>query len=406
MAAYGMNDLARAQSFLAEALTHYESGTLSDGDAHLQMVLTLGNIHLRRDQLDEAARRAQQALDLAEAGESELDIERQASALHLIGNVAMRQGDRDAALQQWNEAIRRLGDARHQQVALLRCDIAQARKTGGDYRAALNEYEKALVMLNHIDHLPTRGLVLSNAATLYTDMGDADTAQAFYEESIEIAQKTGDPHTESLRLGNYGRFLALTGQAQAAIDRLETALKISRHLDDTLLIAVQTNNLARTYRQLQDYETARALHKQSLAAATAIDAERWLAVFQSDMAATLIALNRADEAEPLLREALERSERFADLETTVHTQTRLATLCAQTGRANEAETFAAQAAEQARKMRYKRGIADAEAVLGDLARARGDDGSAREHYAEAHRLYTMLRDPAAQRLESYLPESA
>jgi hypothetical protein len=90
----------------------------------------------------------------------------------------------------------------------------------------------------------------------------------------------------------------------------------------------------------------------------------------------------------------------------VHTQTRLAALYAHTGRQNEANTLAAQAVEQARKMHYRRGIAGGLVVLGDVARLQGDDETARKQYTEAHRLYTILHDPAAKRLVDYLPQSA
>ncbi len=172
------------------------------------------------------------------------------------------------------------------------------------------------------------------------------------------------------------------------------------------MVAVQTNNLARTYYQLEDYETARTLHKQSVAAATAVDAKRWLAIFQSDMAQTLVAQNRQNEAEPLYQAALEVSTELHDLENIVHTQTRLAALYARTGRQDQANTLAAQAVEQARKMHYKRGIADALVVLGDVARGQGNIDTARKQYTEAHRLYTILHDPAAKRLVDYLPQSA
>ncbi len=219
MAAYGMNDMDRAQSFLSEALAHYDSGTLAQPDEHIQMLLTLGNMALRRGQSAEAQRWIDQALELARTHHQ---TEREAEALHLLGNLAARQGDRDAAMNYWQDALRLAEENNNNTLAIqLRCDIAQLRKINGDYKAALDEYERALVMLSHNDHPPTRGLVLSNAATLYTEMGDVETAQAFYHESIEIARATQDQHAESLRIGNLGWFYALTGRPQLAIGELE-----------------------------------------------------------------------------------------------------------------------------------------------------------------------------------------
>jgi len=326
--------------------------------------------------------------------------------LHLAGNLAAAEGDRDQALAAWQQALDLLESTDYVQIAQLHCDIARARKASGDFKAALTEYEKALLLLNHINHPPTRGLVLSNAATLYTDLGEVDTAQAFYEESITIARDTGDLRAESLRLGNLGWFFTLTGRPQSAIDRLEKALKISRALDDTLMIAVQTNNLARTYLQLKDFETARGLHKQAIAAATAIDADQWLAVFQSDMGETLAHQDRLDEAEALYLPALEKSRALDDVENIVRTEARLAAIYARTGRDVKAGELAARVETRARRMGYRKGQADALAVLGDIAQAQGDEHQAARHYAEAHRLYTILHDPAAHELQARIPTLA
>lgn len=407
MAAYGMGDLVRAQNFLSEALAADQTQTASDRDERIQIMLTLGKVAMRQDHLDDAARLVNQALDLARA---EGQISRQAEVLHLLGSLETKQGRREAALGHWQTALQLLtsgeGVPDHAALARLRCDIAQVRRDTGDFKAAMDEYEKALVLLNHVNHAPTRGMVLSNAATLYTETGDIDTAQAFYDESIEIAHSTGDQFAESLRLGNLGWFYSLTGRPQTAIDRLERAIKISRDLGDTLMIAVQSNNLAGAYVQTREFDAARGLHKQAVAAATALGTDRWLAVFLSDMATTLTAADRLTEAEPLYLSALERNAPTGDLETLVRTQARLAMLYARTGRLAEAMTLATQAESRSRKMFYQRGWADASAALGEIARAQGDQLSAQKYYAEAHRLYTILHDPSASRVASFLPASA
>jgi len=404
LAANTNGDYERAATFLLDALALFENGTLSNPDEQLQILVTLSSILTRQKKGSEAQQMADRALRLAKSG---ADVLRQAEALHLLGNLAFEQGEREPALGYWQQALNLMLETNnHAQAAQLYCDIARARKEGGDYRASLVEYEKALMLLNNIKHPPTRGLVLSNAATVYTEMGDIDTAQAFYDESIQIARQSGDQRAESLRLGNLGWFYALTGRPQSAIHQLEGALKISRELDDTLMIAVQSNNLARTYYLLKDYETARGLHKQAIAAATAINAERWRALFQSDYGETLVAVARTEEADPLYRSALEISERVGDLENEVRTQTRLAALLLRTGRRDEALQLAAASEQRSRKMRYQRGIAAALAVLGDAAREAGNATLAQERYNEAYRLFTILHDPGVEGLKPYMAESA
>jgi hypothetical protein len=61
-----------------------------------------------------------------------------------------------------------------------------------------------LTLLNSVEDQETRGIVLANAATVYVDQGDIETAESFFAESIQIAQKLEDRLAESTRRGNYG----------------------------------------------------------------------------------------------------------------------------------------------------------------------------------------------------------
>ena len=396
MAAHTMANYEQAEELLGEALTYFEDGTLTDRDEHLQLLLALGDIAIHRAKPDQALKQVQQALELAREAE---DIAQQAKALHLLGSLSLAQSDQDQALTYWRQALNMLGATNPSQAAQIHCDIAGARRAMGDFKTALVEYEKGLVLLNQIKQPAIRGLVLSNAATLYTEVGDVDTAQAFYEESIDIARSLDDKRAQGLRLGNLGWFYALTGRLRAAVETLEYALAISRDLDDKLMIAVQSNNLARAYYLMEDYEAARTLHKSSITTATAIGAERWQGIFQADQGDTMVALGRLDEAEELYHAALTTSINTGDMENYVRSQARLARLYAQTGRAGEAAEMAHESYQRARKMHYTRGQAEALVARGDAAEAQGDSETAQQHSAAAQRLYKILHAPQATTLE-------
>jgi tetratricopeptide (TPR) repeat protein len=88
----------------------------------------------------------------------------------------------------------------------------------------------------------------------------------------------------------------------------------------------------------------------------------------------------------------------------VRTQARLAALYAKRGRADEAADLASKSETRSRKMGYKKGLADALAVLGDLAQERGEIQAARKLYEEARRLYMVLHNPAAARFNELAAE--
>ncbi|MCZ2095354.1 MAG: tetratricopeptide repeat protein, partial [Anaerolineae bacterium] len=129
---------------------------------------------------------------------------------------------------------------------------------------------------------------------------------------------------------------------------------------------------------------------------------RWQAIFQSDTGATFEALDRAGEAETLYTSALEKSRASGDRENLVRTLARLAALYRRTARAEQARPLLDEALAIARRMDYKKGLADIAAVQGDLAQDSGDFEAARRSYAEARRLYAILHDPLADRLQERL----
>src|SRR5690606_12888831 len=133
------------------------------------------------------------------------------------------------------------------QAARLYCDIGGARRFLGQGRRAMKEYEQALMMLSSVDDWATRGVVISNAAIAYADLGDTESAEAFFDEAIEIANRLEDHAAEATRRGNYGWFLLSTGRPQRAIVTLEQALRLSEQEGLQLQIAIQTDNLGLAY---------------------------------------------------------------------------------------------------------------------------------------------------------------
>ncbi|MCC6798793.1 MAG: tetratricopeptide repeat protein, partial [Anaerolineae bacterium] len=128
MAAHTTGDWPRAETLLTEALAFYESGALDDHNEQMQILLALGNIATRQNDAERAGTITRQALEIArKAG----DTRRQASALHLLGNLASEQRDRAQALERWQAALDLLGGDDPVQEARLRCDIASARRESG-----------------------------------------------------------------------------------------------------------------------------------------------------------------------------------------------------------------------------------------------------------------------------------
>lgn len=383
-----------AQEHLQDALTYFDSGVLTDVTEQSRYLLALGKSRQRQKDITGAKDAFEKALQIARSTHHTL---REAEALHLLGTVENALHNRAEAVKLWMQSIR-LFENEGEPAAAARalCDLGNARRMNGDLNAATNDFENALMMLSNINDRVTRGLVLSNAANLYTQAGDVDTAEDFYKESIQIAQDLRDVHSESIRQGNLAWFYVQTGRAQQAIELFERSLTASRRLNDGLLVAIQTNNLGYAYARLGQHEKALSLYQEALNLINGLDAQRWQAVFQSNQGESLAAQGELEAALPLYESALQTSQEQDDRENLIRTRARLAGLYVKLGRREEAQTTADAAYQDARRMGYRKGQADAARVLGDLA---DNPDTARSFYAEAHKLYTIIHDPAVNEVK-------
>lgn len=397
LAFQNQNEHEAAIEHLKQVLVYYEDGTLAEGKD--EILLALGKSQQRLNQVEDAESTYQQALLLSQQMKNPL---REAEALHWLGTLQNDRQNREEAVSLWHQAIRIFEDQGEMaSAARVLCDLGNAHRIMGDLSAARTDFENALMHLNTIDDRVTRGLVFSNAANLYTQLGDMETAEAFYNDSIKIARELHDARSEGIRTGNLAWFYVLTGRAHRAIELFKKSLDISKQLKDTLLTAIQTNNMGYAYARLGVHDTATQLYNDALQAVDSLNSRRWKAVFQSNLGESLVAIGRLEEARTLYEEAMTLSDAMGDQENAIRTRNRLAVLFIQQGNLLEAQQLAETASQDARRMGYRKGQADAARALGDVSQQQNDLESARRYYGEAHKIYTMIQDPAAQDLAEY-----
>jgi tetratricopeptide (TPR) repeat protein len=323
-----------------------------------------------------------------------------------LGLALSRAGELQAAISAWMPAISLSVQANAPALAArLYCEIASARQALGQPLRALREIEAALMLLTKLaEHdSDTRGLVLASAAAAFAESGDADSADAFFNEAIAIAAKAGDRATESLRSGNYGWFLTLVGRPRRAISLLERAIQQSEALGLQLQRAVQLDNLGLAYDALNDLPTALAQHRAALAAAEPLEHPAWTASIRASLAHTLIAAGEMDEAAALTAQVLESARSLNDNALLIRALSLNAALALRRGDAPSADLR--EAISLARRMEARRLLAEALALESERAAATGDAAGARTAWAEAARLYAMLHMPQAKLTPSWLAQS-
>lgn len=314
-----------------------------------------------------------------------------------LGLALLKTGQIQPAIAAWSAAIPICeAENAHALAARLYCDIGSARRDLGQPSRALKEYEAALMLLGKLgDHeVDTRGVVLSNAATTYAESGDAESADAFFNEAIAIAAKAGDRSSEGTRTGNYGWFLVIIGRPRRAISTLERAIKLSEAAEMPLHQAIQTDNLALAYDALNDLEQAFTLHERALSLIEKLNAPYWQASIQINFANTAMHLNQPERARDLLKRAATVNETLKNSDLQIRLQTSLAALALRDHQPQEAHL--AEAIALARRTETRRLLAEALALDSQRLAMLGQAEAAAGAWKEAQRFYSMLHMPQAK----------
>lgn len=387
----GLGVALHAAGRAGDALPHLEAAVTAESPAW-EVRRALAAAYLDTGEADRAAQTYQASYLAAQTAR---EPEESARVQRDIGLMHVRLGQPAEAIKAWLVALG-LYDAvgESNQVARLYCDIANARLTLGQTARAIKDFDEALMLVSRADDPATRGVVLSNAAAIYLEKGDVETAEAFFVESIQIAQKLRDEVAESTRQGNFGWFQWVTGRATRAQSALTYAIQFSERIGLTLQAAVQTSNLAQVVAELGDNAASTRLHLRALSLLKPSDPARWQAILRVNAALHALRTDQADDAMTWLADAAGYAPLSVDVE--AHYRVQIAAALA------ERDTDPADGVAQltallsaVRGVGLKRLTAEMLAALSQLAAAAGQT-DAGKHWEEARKLYKVIGHPLGQ----------
>lgn len=385
----------------ADAIPHLEAASATEPPP-IEVLRSLAAAQADNGAPEAAIPMYQRAIAAAEKSPLEL-----AQARRDLGLLYLKLRDLPAAIHEWMAALAIYEEHKAAaQAARLLCDVANARRALGQHARSMKDYEEALIQLNSVDEgdLETRGLVLSNAANAYAELGDVESADAFFNEAITIADRLGDKAAESTRSGNYGWFLLHVGRPRRAMSTIERALQLSREQNLKLHIAVQTDNLGLVYDALADYATALDYHRQALTLLQEVGDSYWLALGRINQANTLIALAHVDQAAELLELALSEGRERGRIEVLVGALVGLAQVALGRRDPAQADAYLTEAINLARKHDQRRLLAEALALRSRQLAGAGHPAEAAAAWEEAHKLYGILHMPQAKMQPAWLGE--
>ena len=166
---------------------------------------------------------------LGEAGE---DRETVARLLEKQGDVALRLGRVDAAIDVWEKALdhhSQREDLEH--VAELHRKIGAGLAHKGERKQAIEHHQRGINLIK--DGEPSLALVrlYEEAAWLYMQTGDNMLAIYASEKALRLAERLGEVRAASRAHGIFGRVFGRIGDTVKARENLERAVELARGSD-------------------------------------------------------------------------------------------------------------------------------------------------------------------------------
>ena len=224
--------------------------------------LTRANQAIWLDRLDEEADNIRAAIAWAtSAGEPE-------TALRLAGGLVRFWSTRGLMAEgrrRLHEALAVGGDVTPATLAKSHFAAGYTALGEGDFGEAKTEFERSLETADD----RARGAAFAQLAWLAMAAGDTG-AQSLAQQSIELAQTSGDSLTESGALGTLAELAAADGDYDEAVGLYERGLELRRALGDRRLVANSLLSLARIDLLRGRYDRATALLEEALVHARAV----------------------------------------------------------------------------------------------------------------------------------------
>jgi tetratricopeptide (TPR) repeat protein len=214
----------------------------------------------------------------------------------------------------WIEAglagARRLGDRAAEGVHLGSLGIAY--RELGEYRRAIEYYERQLKIVHEIGDRQGEGNALGNLGNAYDGLTEYRRAIECHEQSLQILREIGDRRGEGGVLGNLGSAYQALGEHRRAIGYHEQRLQIAREVGDREGEGRALSNLGNAYFALGETRLAVEFDEHRLQIAREIGDRRGEGVALWNLSLTLDGLGERKEAIKLAEASLKIKEKIED----------------------------------------------------------------------------------------------
>jgi class 3 adenylate cyclase/tetratricopeptide (TPR) repeat protein len=149
------------------------------------------------------------------------------------GDLALRLGRVDAAIEVWQQGLEYFGDREDlEHVAELHRKIGAALAHKGERTEAIQHHQQGINLIK--DRPPSLALVrlYEEAAWLYMQVGDNMLAIYASEKALRLAERLGEVRAASRAHGIFGRVFGRIGDTVKARENLERAIELAKDSDE------------------------------------------------------------------------------------------------------------------------------------------------------------------------------
>ncbi|GLZ32474.1 SARP family transcriptional regulator [Lentzea sp. NBRC 105346] len=175
----------------------------------------------------------------------------------------------------------------------------------GQHRIGLDYYLQAIPIVEQLGSLPqVEAAVLSNAGSVYIDLGELEHAATHLERALVITRRVRSDQLQATALFNLGGVYLQLGQLDRAMVSFEEALEVGTRLDSWITQANSMRALGEVHALLGRPETAASYFVQAGALYDRAAARSFAHTTHEGLAITLTMRGRFEEAAEEARKAV------------------------------------------------------------------------------------------------------
>lgn len=246
------------------------------------------------------------ALVLNNLGERHLDMGEPQKALEMLlksSSLYRKASDIDAAVGEAQSYI----------------NIGNVYVRIGDKNRAMNYYTQALEKSHGGLDQKYEALSLNNIGRLHSQSGEMQTALEFFQKAYEISRIIKNKRFEAAFLNNLGRSYFTLGEQTKSFETLNQSLELSRSLEDKIGEAATLKNLGQMYLALAETDKALEHFYKALEIYNSVKDTQ-------NLAETLLSLAKAESKKGNLEAAQAKAEEAISLIETIRSRINIADL--------------------------------------------------------------------------------